>query len=307
MRAVVVEEPGGPDALVIRERPDPVPGEGETLIETRASGVNFADAMIRRGAYPQMPPLPFVPGSEVAGETADGRRVLGLVRENGGGYAERVAVPDAWLYDLPEGASFEEGAAFPLAFLTAWLPLTHQAAVGPGKRVLVTAAAGGVGSAAVQVSIALGATVVAACGSEAKLALPRSLGAVEAVTYDALGGVEPVDVVLDPVGGSVFTDAIRLLRPLGTLVAVGVAGGPWPALDPALIVGRNVSVAGFYLGRLLQRRTDLVARAMGDLLRLWAHGAIRPVVGATYPLERAADAHRALEDRSSTGKLVLVP
>jgi NADPH2:quinone reductase len=172
--------------------------------------------------------------------------------------------------------------------------------------VLVHAAAGGVGSAAVQAARVLGAEVVATAGADEKLALPLSLGAVQAVTYDRLSEIEPVDVVVDPVGGQLFADSLKVLRPLGVAVAIGFAGGAWQPLDPALLVGRNISAAGFYLGRLMQRRADLVHEAARDLLRLWGHGLIRPVVGATYPLDEVADAHRLIEERRSTGKVVLL-
>ncbi len=302
-----MEEAGGPEQLVVRDVPDPDIGPGQVLVDVRAAAVNFADVLIRRGRYPQQPALPFVPGSEVAGVIDDGRRVLGFVRMSGGGYAERAVVDEDWLFDLPENASFEEGAAFLLAYLTAWLPLTRQANVRPGVRVLVHAAAGGVGSAAVQTARALGAEVVATAGSEEKLELPRSLGAVQAVTYERLDEIEPVDVVFDPVGGELFADSLKLIRPLGTAIAIGFAGGAWQPLDPALLVGRNVSAAGFYLGRLMQFQPELVREAALDLLRLWGAGLLRPVVGATFPLAEAPEAHRLLEERRSTGKVVLVP
>lgn len=307
MKAVVVQETGGPEQLVLREVPDPEPDQGETVVEVRAAAVNFADALIRQGRYPQMPELPFVPGSEVAGETADGRRVVGFVRRSGGGYAERAVVEDEWLFDLPEGAAFEEGAAFLLAFLTAWLPLTRQANVRPGTRVLVHASAGGVGSAAVQVARLLGAEVVATAGSAEKLALARSLGAAEGSSYDGLDELDPVDVVFDPVGGELFTRSLKLVRPLGTAIAIGFAGGQWQPLDPALLVGRNVAAVGFYLGRLMQLRPDVVREAALDLLRFWGAGLVRPVIGASFPLAEAAKAHRLLEERRSTGKVVLIP
>jgi NADPH2:quinone reductase len=173
--------------------------------------------------------------------------------------------------------------------------------------VLVHAAAGGVGSAAVQVARVLGGEVVATAGSEGKLELPLSLGVAQAVTYDRLAEIDPVDVVLDPVGGQLFADSIRLLRPLGVAVAVGYAGGAWQPLDPALLVGRNLSAAGFYLGRLMQFHPEVVHDAAHDLLRLWGQGLIHPVVGASFRLEEAAEAHRLIEERRSTGKVVLVP
>jgi len=307
VRGAVLESVGGPESVVVRDLPEPHAEEGRSLVEVEAAAVNFAEILIRRGLYPQAPELPWIPGMEVAGTAPDGRRVLGLVAEGGGGYAERVAIEDEWLAELPEGASFEEGAAFPMAFLTAWLPLTRQAPVRPGARVLVTAAAGGVGSAAVQVARLLGGEIVGAVGSEAKAELPRSLGATDVVTYDELGSIDPVDIVLDLVGGAVFAQSVQLLRPLGVAVAVGYAGGMWQPLDPARLVGRNVGVCGFYLARLMRRRADLVRRALADLVRLWAAGELRPVVGASFPLEQAAEAHRLVEERRSTGKVVLVP
>jgi NADPH:quinone reductase len=307
VRATVIEATGGPEQLVLRDVPEPEAGEGQTVVGVRAAAVNFADALIRQGRYPQMPELPFVPGSEVAGVTADDRRVMGFVRGSGGGYAERAVVEEGWLFDLPDEASFEEGAAFLLAFLTAWLPLTRQVNVRPGMRVLVHAAAGGVGSAAVQAARALGAEVVATAGSEEKLELPRSLGAAEAVTYDRLDDLEQVDIVFDPVGGDLFAASLKLLRPLGTAIAIGYAAGPWQPVDPTLLVGRNLSVAGFYLGRLLRLRPDVVREAALDLVRFWQAGILRPVVGATFPLADAAEAHRLVEERLSTGKVVLVP
>ena len=162
MKAIVLDESLH---LGIRDVPDPEVGDGQAMVEVRAAGVNYADVLISEGRYPQPPPLPYVPGSEVSGETADGRRVIGFVRDGGGGYAERAVVDEAWSFDLPDGASFEQGASFLLAFLTAWMPLTRQVRIGAGSRVLVTAAAGGVGSAGVQVARALGAaSVVGAVG-----------------------------------------------------------------------------------------------------------------------------------------------
>ena len=292
--------------LGVRDLPEPEAGDGGVLVHVRAAAVNFADVLVREGRYPQPPPLPYVPGSEIAGETEDGRRVLAFVRIDGGGFAERAVAEREWLFDLPEQATFEQGAAFLLAFLTAWLPLTRQARVQAGARVLVTAAAGGVGSAGVQVARALGADVVGAVGSEAKLDVVRGLGA-EAVTYDALDELEPFDVILDQVGGDLFAAAITRLRPLGSLIAVGFAGGAWQPVDPALLVGRNVSACGFYLGRLMKLRPDVVRAAAAELVDRWAAGELAPVVGATFPLEEAEEALRSVAERRSTGKVVLVP
>lgn len=302
MKAVLLRRTGGPERLETTEVPEP----GGEVVTVRAAGVNFADTLIRAGRYPQPPELPYVPGSEVAGEL-DGRRVVALTRTTGGGYAERAEVDPEWVFELPEQASFAEGAAFLMTYLTAWLPLTRQARVGPDSTVLVHAAAGGVGSAAMQLARHLGARVVATAGSEKKLDLVRSLGADEAYAYDAFAEHVRADVVLDPVGGQVFADSLRVLNPLGVLIGIGFAGGPWQPIDPALLVGRNTGVQGFYLGRLLKLRPDVVREAVGELLGLWRDGAIRPLVGAQVPLAEAAEAHRLLEERQSVGKVVLIP
>ncbi|HET9286790.1 MAG TPA: zinc-binding dehydrogenase [Gaiella sp.] len=304
MKAVVLDEER---RLALQEVPDPTPGKGQTLVEVRAAGVNYADVLIREGRYPQAPPLPFVPGSEIAGETPEGRRVIAFVRADGGGYAEKAVADADWLFDLPERASFEEGAAFLLAFLTAWIPLTRQVRIAPGARVLVTAAAGGVGSAGVQVARALGAEVVGAVGSADKAERVRALGASGAVTYEEVGGLEPFDVILDQVGGELFSAGVKLLRPLGTIIGIGFAGGAWQPLDPALLVGRNVSVAGFYLARFMKLRPEVVHEAATELLGRWANDEITPVVGATYPLAEADEALRLVAERRSTGKVVLLP
>lgn len=306
MRAVVLQGVGGPDQLAVQEVPEPVPAQGQDVVDVRACGVNFADVLVRLGRYPQMPELPTVLGSEIAGEL-DGNRVLGFVRDEGGGYAERVAVDRRWLLPLPAGTTFAEGAAFPMAFLTAWIPLTEVVRVAFGSRVLVTAAAGAVGTAAVQLVRALNGVAVAAVGSREKLDLPRSLGAVECVTYEEIGELDQVDVVFDLVGGEVFASSLGLLKPLGTAIAVGYAGGLWQDVSPTWLVGRNIGVHGFYLGRLIGRRPDLVEQAGRDVLRLWEGGAVRPIVGAEFPLDEAGEAHRLVEERKSTGKVVLVP
>ncbi len=306
MRAVVLQGVGGPEQLVVQDVPEPAAGEGQAVVDVRAAGINFADVLVRLGHYPQMPDLPAVLGSEIAGEL-DGSRVMGFVLSGGGGYAERVAVDRRWLLPLPAQASFAEGAAFPMAFLTAWIPLTELVRVAFGARVLVTAAAGAVGTAAVQIVRALNGSPVAAVGSADKFDLPRSLGAVETVTYEDIPELEPVAAVFDLVGGDVLTTSLSLLRPLGTAIAVGYAGGLWQDVSPTWLVGRNIGVHGFYLGRLIGRDPDLVARAAQDVLRLWDAGAVRPVVGAEYPLEEASEAHRLVEERRSTGKVVLVP
>ena len=297
---------GGPERLVVQDVPEPVAADGQAIVDVRACGVNFADVLVRLGRYPQMPELPTVLGSEIAGEL-DGNRVMGFVPGAGGGYAERVAVDPRRLLPLPLGASFAEGAAFPTAFLTAWIPLTELVRIGFGARVLVTAAAGAVGTAALQIVRVLNGAAIAVAGSEEKLELCRSLGAVEAVTYDALGELDQVDVVFDLVGGEVFAQSLTLLKPLGAAIAVGYAGGLWQDVSPAWLVGRNIGVHGFFLGRLLGRDPRRVEQSAKDVLRLWEGKVVRPIVGAEFPLEGAGEAHSLIEERKTTGKVVLTP
>jgi NADPH:quinone reductase len=300
LRAAVLAEVDGPFEL--RDVPEP---QGETVVRVRAAGINFLDVLIRHGRYPQMPELPAILGVEIAGEREDGTRVMALV--SAGGYAERVAVAESALVPLPDEATWAEGAGFLLTFLTAYIPLTRQVRLSEGASVLVHAAAGGVGTAAIQVARALGARVLAAVGSEEKLGLCRELGAEEAYVYDELPEDLRVDVILDPVGGELFARSITRLRPLGQLVAIGYAGGLWPELQPAHIVGRNVGVQGVYIGRLLRHAPDVIAAATGELLELWREGAIRPVVGAEFPLADVEQAHELVESRRSVGKVVLLP
>ena len=294
MRAVVLRATGDADLLRVEEVPEP---DG-AAIDVRAAGVNFLDVLVRQGRYPQPPPLPATPGTEVAGEL-DGRRVIALLRETGGGYAERAQVDPDWVFPLPDGATFEEGASFLMTFLTVWMPLRHVQ-LGPGATVLVHAGAGGVGSAAIQVAKHLGARVVATASTEEKRELARRLGAEETYGYDEFADAARADVVLDPVGGDVFAASLKVLNPLGTLIAIGYAGGPWQPLDTQLLVGRNASVFGFYLGRLMRLAPERVHEAANEVLEAWRGGAVKPLVGATFPLDarrRRAPPHRGAEAR----------
>jgi NADPH:quinone reductase len=297
VRAVVLREVGG--ELTLEDVPEP---EGEA-VDVRAAGVNFADVLVRRGRYPQMPELPHVLGGEVAGEL-DGRRVAALTRS--GGYAERVAVDPHWVFELPAGAGFAQGAALLTTYLTAYIPLVHQALVSDGTSVLVHAGAGGVGTASIQLAKHLGAHVVATASSESKRDFAREVGADEVRAYDDLDGVR-VDVVVDPVGGELFGRSLFLLNPSGWIVAVGYAGGAWEDVSPALLVGRNLGVKGVFLGRLMQLAPAFVRDCGVEVVAMWERDEIRPVVGARFPLERAADAHALIEARESVGKVVLAP
>jgi NADPH:quinone reductase len=295
----VLHEVGG--ALSVEDVPDLDTGD---LLDVRAVGVNFADTLIRRGLYPQMPELPHVLGNEVAGDF-DGRRVIAFPRASGG-YAERVAIDPDWVFPLPQHATYAAGAAFFTTYLTAHIPLVHQVHVTRTSVVLVHAGAGGVGTAAIQLAKNLGAHVIATASSEEKRAFARTVGADEAVGYDELDGLQ-VDVVIDPVGGEVFTRSLAVLKPLGTIVAIGFIDGPWQDPSVQWLVGRNATVAGFYLGRLIRLRPELVRSAAHDLLELWADGRIDPVVGHRFPLEEAEQAHALIEARRHLGKVVLEP
>jgi len=303
LRAAVINAVDGPFELV--ELPDPVPN-GKVLVRVRAAGINFADVLVRRGRYPQMPELPAILGSEIAGELEDGTRVMALT-SGSGGYAELAAVDRAQIVPLPDNASFAEGAAFLVTFLSAYIPLTRQVRLRSGSTVLVYAGAGGVGTATIQVARALGARVIATVGSPEKVAVCLELGADEAYVYDELPEATQVDVVVDPVGGSLFAGSFARLKPLGAVVAIGSAAGAWTEIDPARLVGRNVGLYGFFLGRLLRHEPEVVGTAVGELLGLWQTGAFKPLVGAEFPLDQVEAAHALVESRKSVGKVVLVP
>jgi NADPH:quinone reductase len=300
VKAVVLAAVDGP--LAVEDVPEPA---GQNVLTVHAAGVNYADVLIRRGRYPQMPQLPFVPGSEVAGELG-GRRVVAFPLGAGGGYAERAAVEPEWVFPLPVDASFAAGAAFLLTYLTAYIPLHHQVRVTPQSTVLVHAGSGGVGSAAIQLAKSLGARVVATASTAEKRAFTVRAGADEAVGYDEIADLR-VDVVIDPVGGDVFKRSLPLLRPLGQIVAIGFTGGLWEDPSVAWLVGRNAGVQGVYLGRLIKHEPEFVRECVHELLTRWGRGLIQPLVGATFPLADAESAHALIESRGHVGKVVLEP
>ncbi|MDX6480532.1 MAG: NADPH:quinone reductase [Gaiellaceae bacterium] len=303
MKAALLSGVGG--SFEVTDVPDPEPRDGQELVRVRAAALNFADVLIRRGQYPAMPEFPAIIGAELGGELEDGTRVMAL--PGSGCYAELAAVDKRALVPLPDNASFAEGAAFLLTFLTVHIPLTRQVVLREGSTVLVHAAAGGVGTATIQVARALGAEVIAAAGSAKKLDLCRELGASEAYLYDEIPDDLRVDVVVDPIGGDLFEAAIARLKPLGQIVAIGFAAGMWPEVKPANLVGRNVGIQGVYLGRLMRHAPDVVGAAITELLGLWSAGKIKPLVGAEFPLADVEKAHELLESRGSVGKVVLLP
>jgi NADPH2:quinone reductase len=298
VNAVVLREVGGD--LTLEEWPEP----SGAVLDVRAAGVNFADVLIRRGLYPQMPELPYVLGNEVSGDL-DGRRVIALPR-GAGGYAQRVEIDPDWVFDLPDSASYAAGAAFLTTYLTADISLAYHVDAGPDSTVLVHAGSGGVGVAAIQLAKRLGATVVATASTDEKRAYARDVGADDVRGYDEIDDLR-VDVVVDPVGGEVFTRSLPLLNPLGTIVAIGFAGGLWQDPSVQWLVGRNAAVVGVYLGRLMKLRPELVRTRAERLLELWRAAEIDPPVGATFALADARDAHALIEARRHVGKVVLEP
>ncbi|WP_243029685.1 NADPH:quinone oxidoreductase family protein [Thermus altitudinis] len=300
MRAWVQERLRGP--LVLKELPDPTPGPGEVVLEVEAVGLNFADHLMRLGGYLTRVHPPFVPGMEAVGRVA-GQRFAALMGH--GALAERIAVPREALLPVPEGLSPEEAAAYPVSFLTAYLAL-RQAGAKPGEKVLVQAAAGALGTAAVQVAKAMGLRVLAAASRPEKLVLPQTLGAEATATYGelpekakAFGGV---DILLE-VRGNLLEESLALLNPGGRLVYIGAAEGEAASLNPLRLMRRNLTVTGFWLAPLL-RQQALVQEALGFLLpRLGRE--LKPVVGAVFPFLEAEAAFQALIDRGHTGKIVV--
>lgn len=334
MRAVWIPKAGPPEVLELRTAPDPDPGPGEVRIRVRASGVNFADVSARLGVYPDAPPFPCVVGYEVAGvvdavgsdvaDVATGASALALTRFRG--YADTVVVPAEQVFAMPDGMSFETAAAIPVNYLTAVLMLRHFAAVREGETVLVHAAAGGVGIAALQLCRAAGARVIGTASGSKHDALAE-MGIAHAIDYHRedferavarLTDGRGVDVVLDATGS--FRKSYRCLAPLGRLVCFGVSNasagmGPsrlralgavlrLPFFHPIKLMNDNKAVIGVNLGHLW----DHMDRLRGEMHRLladWQGGHIAPVVAATYPLERAAAAHRCLQERRNVGKVLL--
>ncbi|WP_131736858.1 quinone oxidoreductase family protein [Actinomadura roseirufa] len=313
MRAIEFDEFGGPEVLAEVERPDPAPEDGEVLVEVEAAGVNFADILTVAGQYAPPESLPHVPGMEVVGRTGDGRRVLGYL--TAGGYASKAAVPVRDLVEVPEGVGAGEAAALLVQGLTAWHLLRSAARVGAGETVVVNAAAGGVGSLAVQLAKRLGAgRVIATASTEDKRALALELGADAAVDGAADGYRERVldanegrgvDVVLDAIGGAVLDQALDALASFGRVITYGASAGTGvPTVDPGRLTMHSTLLGGLWLAPLL-KESGAAGEPLRELLRLAAAGQIRPQVGAEYPLSAAAQAHTDLLARRTTGKLIL--
>lgn len=323
MRAVVINSPGGPEVLSVREIEPAARGPGEALVEVRATGLNRADLLQRRGLYPPPPGVRAdVPGLEAAGVVLEadssggfrpGDRVMALLA--GGGYAERVAVPAGHLLPIPERLSFEEAAAIPEAFLTAWDALFPGCGLVAGETVLVHACGSGVGTAAVQLAARAGARVLGTAGSAEKLSRAKPLGLaaganrheedfVEMVRRET--GGRGVDVLLDVVGGAWFGRNVEALAPCGRMILVGTLGGRRAEADLSAIMRKRATIRGTVLRPRSNAEKAELVRAFGrDVLPDFAAGRLRPVVARTLPLESAAEAHRLLESAAAFGKIVL--
>lgn len=323
VRAVRFHRIGSPDVLVCEDAPEPTPGAGEIRLRVRAAGVNFADVHFRKGEYFVKPRLPDIPGLEAAGEVdAVGEGVTGLragdrVMASGPhGYAERMVVPAARAYPVPDALSFEQAACLPVQGLTAMHALGLRGRLAPGEKVLVHAAAGGVGSLAVQIARKMGASLVVGVASAEKARVLAELGvdvAIDRRAGDLAQAVkraapDGVDVVLEMGGGTdAYKRNLACLAEGGRMVVYGAASGDLRGvIEPIGLMRKNLAVLGYYLTALVDRR-ELCAPAMAELAGDVAAGRVRLVRGPTLPFARAAEAHRALESGAASGKIVLVP
>jgi len=339
MRAIWITRPGGPEALEVRETADPEPGPGQVRISVRAAGLSFADVMAAQGLYPDAPKPPCVVGYEVAGvvdalgqgsqDHVVGGRVLAMTHF--GGHADVVCVPAGQVLPIPDAMSFEEAAAIPVNYLTAYHMLFRVAGVRAGERVLVHMAAGGVGTAVLQLCRTVDDVEVFGTASAAKHEVLKAEGCAHPIDYHATGyaaeirrltGGEGVDIVLDPLGGNDWRKGLRLLRPCGRLVAYGfanLASGQRrrpahlasqvlgiPLLTPLQLMNHNRTVSGVNIGRLWGEIAALRVE-LQEVLALWDQGKIKPRIDASFPFTDAAAAHRRILQRQNIGKVVLKP
>ncbi|HKQ17885.1 MAG TPA: zinc-binding dehydrogenase [Solirubrobacterales bacterium] len=314
MRAVQIKEFGGPEVLEVVELPDPEPGPDEVVVEVTRAGMNFADTHQRENDYLAKAELPLIPGGEIAGRTADGRRVAAMLAN--GGYAEKVVVHRAALVPIPDEVSDDQAAGVLLQGLTAWALLRISARLERGESVVVQAAGGGTGTLAVQLAKRYGAgRVIALASTGEKRDLAIRLGADAAVDSrsddlaaairEANGG-DQVDVVLEMAGGDAFDACLSVLAPFGRLVSFGIASRQPNEVMTQKLMRTSRAVVGFWLVHLF-RRPDLLEQGITELLEAVGSGKLEVVIGATYGLSDVADAHRALQGRETQGKLLLDP
>lgn len=324
MKALLSVAPGGPETLVLRDQPDPLPGKGEVRIRVAACAINYPDVLIIEDRYQFRPPRPFAPGGEVAGVVdavgegatlAVGQRVLAV--PGWGGLAEAVVVPSDRALPIPEAMPFEVAAAFLLTYGTSHHALANRATLKPGETLLVLGAGGGVGLAAVELGVAMGARVIAAASSDAKAATATAHGAHATLVYPrdpdpkaltaqfkAACGAEGADVVYDPVGGPYTEAALRALAWRGRYLVVGFpAGIAAPPLNLTLL--KEATILGVFWGAWTAREPQAHAASVAQLFALWADGRLRPEISETYPLARGGEAIARLADREAVGKIVV--
>jgi NADPH2:quinone reductase len=318
MRAVQVTAPTGPRDLEVREVDEPTPGPEDVLVEVHSVGIAFPDLLLSKGEYQLRPEPPFTLGVDFAGTVVsgpekftEGQRVVGVLPYGGG--AERVVAPATSVFALPDRLSFDQGAAMPMNYLTAHFALVERGGLRKGETVLVHGAAGGVGTATIQVAKGWGARTIAVCSTAEKLEVARAAGADEAVLLDgfkdSVAGLTAgagVDVVMDVVGGEVFTDSLRSLAPQGRLLVVGFAAGQGiPQVKVNRLLLNNVDVRGVGWGAYAMVRPGYMKQQWAELLPLMSDGTIEPPIGATYALEDFGQALVDLDDRKALGKLVV--
>lgn len=322
MIVIEIARPGGPEVLVPVERSIPQPGPGEVLIEVEAAGVNRPDIMQRQGKYPPPPGASDIPGLEVAGTVVEsgsgarwqpGDRVCALVA--GGGYAEYCVAPSPQCLPIPAGMDAVQAAAIPETFFTVWTNLFQRGGLTSGERVLVHGGTSGIGSTAIQLARAFGATAYATAGTDGKCAACLTLGATDAINYrtrdfvEAIGAItggEGVDVVLDIIGGDYFPKNLACLRLHGRLVQVGLIGGSRSEIDLRKVLNHRLTITGSTLRPRTVAEKGAIARELEE--KVWPlleHGRVSPAVHATFPLRDAAEAHRLLESGDVVGKVVL--
>ena len=324
MKAVMCKEHGPPETLVVEDVPSPVAGPGEVVVSVRAASVNFPDVLIIQNKYQVKPPLPFSPGSEMAGVVKEigagvtrvkrGDRVMAVTTY--GSFAEEVKTDEARVLAIPAGMDFPTAAAFVLTYATSDHALADRGSLEPGETLLVLGAAGGVGIAAIEIVKALGARVIACASSGEKLAVCREHGADETINYaaedlreriKALTGGKGVDVVYDAVGGSYTEPALRSIAWRGRLLVVGFAAGDIPRIPLNLTLLKGCSIVGVFWGDFARREPERFAARIVQLGEWYREGKLKPHVSATLPLERAAEALRMMAARQVKGKVVLVP
>lgn len=314
MKAIQITKFGGPEVMEYLDLADPIVKGSEELIKVTAIGINYADTHQTENSYLSKQELPLVPGIEVVGTTADGRRVLAPV--GAGGYAQLAAVHPHAMIDVPAGVSDQQALCMLVQGSTAWHILKTVGHVKAGETVIVHAAAGGVGTIAIQLAKLWGAKVMAVTSSSEKAALAKKLGAdltIDANVEDLAAAMlaanegKPVDLILEMVGGKTFDASLAVLAPFGRLITYGMASRTPPSsINPAVLMGGSKTITGFWLSHCFGKK-EMMNDVINELFQLVVAGKLHPVIGATFPLSKAVDAHRAMLARQTTGKIALDP